>query len=715
MGVLGELRRRNVFRVGAAYAVVAWLLIQLADILLANFGAPGWVFGSLTVLILLGFPIALLLTWAYELTPDGLKRDRDVPAGAGTAPGSRRRLDWVIIGALVAVIGVMAFERVRLAGSAVDGAGLAAAAAPARSIAVLAFDDLSPEGDQGYFAEGISEELLNLLARIDGLKVAARTSSFKFRGADADIRQIGAALNVETVLEGSVRKAGDDVRVTAQLIDVATGYHVWSDTYDRRLANIFQVQDEIAGAIVGALRLRLDIGSATAARTANTDAYDHYLRGRQLARAPTRAGLLRAIEEYERALAIDAGFAAAHGGIAEAWVWLEDYGGFSVSDAFPRAERAARRALELDPASPEAHTALAFLASRQRNQYRARELFERTLELNPNHVSAYNLLGDVLRDLGEAEGMIKAQRRAVELDPLSLFMKSRLAGRLASAGREDEAEVVLREILAEEPNNDFAHEEVGNLRARQGRLADALEEYRFVHFARPGDPYSAAQAAILAAYLEDATLAEAWIAAARARGPENRWELDAREVLASWQGDLAGLDQIGEARGVHWTPYWRGVAAARREAWPEARAQLLESLRMLGYDAAQGATISHVPGLTWLAAVEKGHGLESWREHARAARAVVGRGRSQGLTVVGAHEILEHYLARLAGLEGDREAALAHLRAAVETGFAAHWFLDRDPMFAPWREDPEFNAIVHRLRRHAAAERAKLAGREVMP
>lgn len=253
------------------------------------------------MLILLGFPIALLLSWAYELTPEGLKRDRDVTAEAATAPDSRKRMDWVVIGALIVVIGVVAFQRAWLPRPTAGDVGPAADAAPARSIAVLAFDDLSPEGDQGYFAEGISEELLNLLARIDGLKVAARTSSFKFRGADADIGQIGTALNVETVLEGSVRKAGDDVRVTAQLIDVATGYHLWSDSYDRRLANIFQVQDEIAGAIVRALRLRLDIDAATAARTANTDAYDHYLRGRQLAREPTRAGLLRAIEEYERA------------------------------------------------------------------------------------------------------------------------------------------------------------------------------------------------------------------------------------------------------------------------------------------------------------------------------------------------------------------------------------------------------------------------------
>lgn len=335
--------------------------------------------------------------------------------------------------------------------------------------------------------------------------------------------------------------------------------------------------------------------------------------------------------------------------------------------------------------------------------------------MNPNHVAAYNLLSEVLRELGEAEAMIEAQRRAVELDPLSVYMKSRLASRLIYAGREDEAEVVLGEILAEEPNNDFAREEIANLRVRQGRLADALEEYRFVHFARPGDPFSAAQIALHAAHLEDAPLAEAWIAAARARGPENRWELDAREALASWQGDVAGLDQIGEVRGGHWTPHWRGVAAARGEAWPEARAHLLESLRMLGYDAAQGASMSHVPGLTWLAAVEKRQGLESWREYARAARTVMERGRSQGLTNVGAQLILEHHLARLAGLEGDREAALAHLRSALETGFAAHWFLDRDPMFAAWRGDPEFSAIVNQLRRHAAAERARLVGRDIMP
>jgi TolB-like protein/Tfp pilus assembly protein PilF len=714
MSFFTELKRRNVFRVGAAYAVVAWLLIQLADILLANFGAPDWVFGSLVVVILLGFPIALVLTWAYELTPDGVKRDREVAPGAGAPQGTRKRMDWLIVGGLVVVIGFIAFDRVWLDRTAMDGVAVGATGAPARSIAVLAFDDLSPEGDQAYFAEGISEELLNLLARIDGLMVAARTSSFKFKGADADIRQIGAALNVEAVLEGSVRKAGDDVRVTAQLIDVATGYHLWSDTYDRRLANIFQVQDEIAGAIVKALRLRLNIDAATAARTADPEAYDHYLRGRQLAREPTRAGLLRGIQEYERAIAVDPGFAAAYSGIAEAWVWLEDYGGFSRAEAFPRAERAARRALELDPESVEANAAMAFLHARQWNDHVARDLFERTLALNPSYVPAYDLYGDVLRDLGEVDRMIEVHRKAVELDPLSVFMKTRLASKLMVVSRAGEAEALLGDLLADSPNNDFAREELANLHGFRGRFADALTEYRFVHFARPGDAFSAAQIAVLAAYLEDDTLAEAWIAAARARGEANRWELHARETVAEWRGDLAALERVAESRGGHWLASWRGREAARRGDWTEAREHLVQSLRLLGYDPARGATMSHVSPLTWLAAVEQRLELPTWPDRARAARQVLERARSLGNTH-NATVHLERALARLAAIEGNRAATLAHLRAAATTGYFEHWLLDRDPLLAAWSDDPEFRAIVRAMREHAAAERRRLDGREVMP
>ena len=726
MTLFSELRRRNVFRVGAAYVVVCWLLLQVADVLLDNFGAPDWVFKSFTALLALGFPLAVFLSWAFELTPEGMKRTADVTPADEMASKSNRRVDRVILVGAIALIAVMAIERVWFAGRDGDAdevpqASAAQAidelAAPARSIAVLAFEDLSPDGDQAYFAEGISEELLNLLARIDDFKVAARTSSFNFKGRQADIGEIGRALNVETVLEGSVRKAGDQVRVTAQLIEVGSGYHLWSQSYDRRLENIFTVQDEIAAAIVQALRLELDIDAETSTRTANVVAYDHYLRGRQLAREPSRAGLLRAIEQFEQAIALDPGFAAAYGGIAEAWVWLEDYGGVQSTEAFPKAEQAARRALALDPESAEALAAMAMVQDRYYNDKAgAQALFERTLRISPNYVTAYNLYGDVLRDLGELDRMIEVHRAAVELDPLSIFMKTRLASKLLILREHDEATAILSQVLAESPANDYALEELGNLARDQGRFADAIREFRRVHFARPGDPYSAAQIARLAANLDDKSLAETWIAAARERGENNRWELYARRELAEWRADGTGLDEIGRLRGGPAGAEMRGVAAVHLRAYPEARRHLLEALQLGGYDAAQGARVSHVSTLLHLAWVEQQMEMPDWKQRIDNALPQLQALHAQG---TGSAQVGVEYpaydLARVAALRGDRAGALGYLLELEDLNFARHWFLERDPVFALWREDPEFQSVVYRIKQHAAAERAKLAGMEVLP
>ena len=735
--LFGELRRRKVFRVAAAYAVMAWLLLQVADILLDNFGAPEWVFKSFTVLLVLGFPLAVVLAWIFDLTPGGLQRTPGAAPADSVAPANRemagreRLTNRIILVGAFLIILVMATERIWFAGrgspaeapSAVPVATLAdpdaaaAAADPARSIAVLAFEDLSPEGDQGYFAEGISEELLNLLARSDGFRVAARTSSFKFKGSDADIAQIGQALNVETVLEGSVRKAGDQVRITAQLIEVDSGFHLWSDTYDRRLENIFAVQDEIASAIVRALQLELDVGVETAGRTQNVAAYDLYLRGRQLAREPSRAGLLQAIEMYEEALTLDPRFAAAYSGIAEAWTWLEDYGGVPSAEAFPKAEQAARRALALDPQSAEAHSAMAFVRDRYYSDaVGASHYFERTLELNPNYVTAYNIYGDVLRDMGNLERMIEVHRKAVELDPLSVFMRTRLASKYMDIGRYEESRALLDQVLAEYPDNDYAREELGNLARQQGRFATAIKEFRFVHFARPGDPFPAAQIAFVANRIGDSALAEAWIEAARQRGENNRWELSAREGVAIDEGDWARLTAIGSARGGPMGAYLRGVAASRSGEWHEARRLLLESLQLGSYDAVQGPRLTHMSALLELAWVEKQLGMEGWDERAAAVQGLISDLRAQGGDYVNWGGLTTSYgAARLAAIRGERDATLLELRFAQEKHWLSRWFLERDPVFAAWREDPAFIALVDAVEAHAASERARLAGIEVQP
>ncbi len=711
---LAELRRRNVIRVAGLYVVAAWLLIQVAETLLPIFDTPGWVLKALVALLAIGVVPALVFSWVFELTPDGLRRERDLdPARPVAVDATARRLDIAVI-VLLLLVGAATLWQGRNAPIAApqvtDGKRDATPEAPLRSIAVLAFDDLSAERDQAYFAEGISEELLNLLARIDGLQVAARTSSFKFKGGAADIGEIGRALGVETVVEGSVRKAGDQVRITAQLIKTSDGFHLWSQSYDRKIENIFAVQDEIATAIVEALKLELDVAEETAGRTGNVAAFDLYLRGRHQARAPTREGLLQAIALYDQALALDPGFAAAHSGIAEAWIWLEDYGGFRSIEAFPKAEQAARQALALDPQSAEANAAMAFVQDRYYNDHaQAQRLFERTLAINPNYVTAYNLYADTLRDMGEPQRMVEMQRRSVALDPLSVFFRARLAQRLMNTGGTDEAAALIDGILAEAPDNDYGLEELANLRRQQGRLAEAAALYRRVHLARPGDPFSAAYIAIIGAELDDAAMADTWIAAARARGADNRWELYGREALALWRGDWRALDDVGSRRGGDYGAYLRGLAAAGEARWADARQALHESLRLGGYRAGQPPSQQNIPALLLLAWLEKREGEPGWQDRARAADTFLQRVIREGGVLIGVTSSNGLESARSAALAGERERSLALLRSSVEEfGFRQHWYLDRDPLFAQWRDDPEFRALTEQMRGLAGAERERI-------
>jgi len=718
MTFLAELRRRNVIRVAGLYLVGAWLVVQIAETLLPIFHTPDWVLQALVVLLALGFIPALVFAWVFEMTPQGLRRESEIDRSASTVDHTARKLDIAVIVLLVAVGAMMLWGRTEpgatapqataAGGQVAAGQGEADPALP-RSIAVLAFDDLSADQDQAYFAEGVSEELLNLLARIDGLQVAARTSSFKFKDGEADIGEIGRALGVDVVLEGSVRKSGNQMRITAQLIKVSDGFHLWSESYDREVDNIFAVQDEIATAIVGALKLKLDLAEETAGRTANVAAYDLYLRARQEGREPTREGLLRAIDLYEQALALDGDFAAAYGGIAEAWVWLEDYGGFRGTEAYPLAEQAARRALQLDPQSPEANTSMAMVYDRYYNdQHQAAVLFENLIASNPNHVIAYNLYADALMDTGEARRATEVQRRAVELDPLSVFYRTRLAGRLSTNRRLDEAEQVLDEVLREAPGNDYAEEELAAVRRMQGRLAEAVGYHVRVHAARPGDPFPAAWLAISAAEMGDDAMADAWIAAARERGADNRWELLARRSLAESRGDVAALDVLGSASGGHVGAHLRALAAIGREQWPEARKALNDALRLGGYREGQPIALQNVAPLILLAWLDKLEGQPEAVARLAVVEAFLVKIQADGGQVANnMSSTIE--LARVAAVAGDRERSLGYLRTAMdEEGFRQAWMIERDPVFEAWRDDAGFQALAAKMRSLARAEHAKV-------
>jgi TolB-like protein/Tfp pilus assembly protein PilF len=711
MSLLAELRRRNVIRVAGLYLVAAWLLVQVAETLLPIFDTPGWVLKVLVAMLAVGFIPAVVLAWVFELTPDGLRRESAIQDTQPTVDPTARRLDIAVIALLLLAIGLFVIGQRHPAPETASRSPTAINAldsAPPRSIAVLAFADLSADKDQEYFADGIAEELLNLLARIDGLQVAARTSSFKFKGGQADIGEIGRALGVETVLEGSVRKAGDQVRITAQLIRVENGFHLWTQSYDRRLENLFATQDEIASAIVDALKLELDLSAETSGRTHDLAAYDLFLRGRHEARAPSQAALLRAISLWEQALAIDPEYAAALSGIAEAWVWLEDYGGVKSSEAYPKAEQAARRALAIDPDSPEANTAMAMLQDRYYSDAtRAQALFERTLAINPNYVPAYTLYADALRDLGKPRRMIEVQRRAVELDPLSPFYRARLASRYIDIGAHAEVEHQLETLLADHPGNDYALEERGNLRMQQKRWADAAADFRQVHLARPGDPYAATQLAMLGLTLELSAMTDAWLAEARARGADNRWELRAREEIAIVRGDWQELASVGAKRGGARGSGLQGLAQIGLSQLPEARRTLNDALRLGGYRRGEATHFDNVAPLLRLAWIGRQEGSTDWAEHAEPAERLLQAIEAEGAMIIDSFST-PLALAQLAAVRGDRDGALAELRRAEDRFILLPWFLDSDPLLAAYRTDPAFRAIVERQRAHAVGERERV-------
>ena len=319
MAFFAELQRRRVGKVAIAYGAIAWAATEASSVVLPALHVPEWVLTAIVVFLLVGFPIAMALAWIFDVGPEGISRTE--PQAPPAAQVKLRVAYAAVVIVCMGALGYVLYER---------GLGRAHAGEPRDSIAVMPFANLSGDPSRDYFSDGMSEELLNLLARVPGLQVASRTSSFAYKDRDVDVRQIGKELGVSTVLEGSVRQASDRVRITAQLIDAQSGFHLWSETYDRKLADVFQVQDEIAKAIVDKLRIELapadqQLAQRQKAPTQNVEAYELYLQGRAIWKRRGAENLKRAIELYQAAIGKDPAFARAHAALASAYVVLPGY------------------------------------------------------------------------------------------------------------------------------------------------------------------------------------------------------------------------------------------------------------------------------------------------------------------------------------------------------------------------------------------------------
>ena len=482
MSIFSELKRRNVVRVGVAYAIVAWLLIQLAGALEPALLLPDWVDRVVAVFVIIGFPIVLIFAWAFELTPDGIKLTKDVRPDESITPKTGKKLEYTTIVLLgIVVLFFIAREFVPMPGSSGDGM-VASGSAPA-SIAVLPFEDYSEAKDQDFFSKGIAEEILNLLAKTNALRVAARTSSFAFSGAEMDIRDIGQKLDVETVLEGSIRKSGPNIRVTAQLIKVDDGYHIWSETYDRKYADIFKIQDEIAAEILDALKVHL-LGAesapvrSAAETTVDMDAYNAYLIGKERLALRTQADIEAAHRLFERALEIDPEFAPAHVNLAHADLLLEQwqYGGDELLDSEHDAEiqEHLEVALQLAPELPEAVGVNGYYQLRRHQYDAAAESFDRALQLNPNYALAYLWRAETAYQQHRYLDMLADKEKAYALDPMSLEISADLAYEYRSFWRPKDAERVIERMFALHPDHPLAYNQaLENLHAH-GRLGEAL-------------------------------------------------------------------------------------------------------------------------------------------------------------------------------------------------------------------------------------------------
>ena len=485
MSFFEELKRRNVFRVAIGYIITAWLLLQVVDLVLENINAPDWVMQVFMLALAIGFPLAIFFAWAFEVTPEGVKREADVDRSQSITNRTGRKMDRNIIIAMALALAYFAYDKFLAsppdsvpqsgpekhlqpesastgqlvpANDALPQAGdTPAALSPnEKSVAVLPFINMSDDAQNEYFSDGISEELLNVLVRVKGLRVPSRTSSFTFKGSTKKLAEIGAELQVDHILEGSVRKSGDRIRVTAQLIEVSTDTHLWSETYTRQLDDIFAMQDEIALAIVSALKVTLtgeDQPSIHIRATASVDAYNKYLLGRHLWNQRSPESLLAATKPLNDAVAMDANYGQAWAALADAYVLIPEYGAGSVDQYIPLAHEAIERALAINPESARALTTSAYVKFIYDYDFEgAHADIEKAIRIDPGYATAHQWYGELLAVEGQFDAALDQLRLARIADPLAVIMPHVMGWILSFSNRTDEAYAYYEQALEIDPH-----------------------------------------------------------------------------------------------------------------------------------------------------------------------------------------------------------------------------------------------------------------------
>lgn len=685
-----ELKRRHVVRALLVYLVVAWGALQVADVTFEPLGLPPAAMTWAVLVAIVGLPVTLVFAWAFDVGTGGIERDR---RGAA-APV--RRLAFAAM-ASIALVGVTAWAVLVYRPSLF-------ADDPERgdAIAVLPFDDISPGGDQRYFADGIAEELLDRLARVPGLKVAARTSSFAFRDERDDVKRIGEVLGVDYVLNGSVRKADGRVRISVRLDDVREGYTVWSESYERPDRDVFAVQDEITGAIVGELKPQFaDLApiASAAAEGPRIDVLAHelYLRGRLKWRDRTADSLTAAAGLFQQAIERQPNYAAAHAGLADTWLLLADYGGLPLAEALRRAEPEAVRAIELDPESGETWATLGLLRMSSGQYDAAESSFRRAIRLDPLYEMAPTWLARTYLNQERLREAREVLERAREINPLEPIIVSNYIEALLAEGRIDDARRLHAEVSATLPDNAVLRRTGQTIEIAAGDFARAWD-LASGNLA-PGMPASDVLPLLGIAF--DAGVPDvlerlaALLPEEHPLGPVIDIALASRAVPpAPLSPDLAArIDQLRTARepfdDTQRSLLGVGLQHALARADDASAVGLLEALgdpERAGEPAAE-----QLLALSVLRAA-LGDATGAQRDRDAGIAAVAGRER-QGY----ANARALYARACAAAVTDDRDAAFAQLDAAISAGLRDDWGPAHDPCWRALRADPRHAAVLARV------------------
>lgn len=715
--VLTELNRRKVLRTVGAYAVAVFVVLQLMDAAVEPLRLPDWLPTLVVIVLILGFPLVFILAWQFDITPEGIKKT--VTDSLLTRTQNAMLFSMMMLGMLGLGYGFYGyysnvFESVKASETQSQAAEQREFVAPENSIAVLPFADLSEDGSQGYFSDGIAEEILNVLAKVQGLHVAARTSSFAFRQPDKDIREIGRLLNVSTVLEGSIRKSGDRIRLTAQLINVADGYHIWSNSYDRELDDVFAIQDEVASAIASALVDSFaGLEQKAASRTHDLAAFEAYRTGRLhwWRRSPDE--LQKAITLFASALEHDPSYAPAYAAMADSWLLLAMYGNLTSLKATERAMPMIEKALEIDPSSAEAFAALG-LARWQIGQVDAGEsALRQAIRLNDDYIPAYLWLGGLLGELGRLPEQSQVLQQAMALDPLNELLAINFAGNLTSRGDYAAGKDLLKGLVALRPDSATLLRIMSTHAMKSGDLVDAWKYANQSYDLEPESP----------AVIE--TLASAWDVIGEDEKAE-KLLLDGLGIahdnanlrfnyffLLVKQGRLEKAERLLQEQYGN-SPVDLPRNLQQHYYFQKSLVQLVSGDKARARDLLDNA-IDHESDKTlngqqiFYLTLSSALHLEAGNNELAESRLVSAERAVRRARLNGVDDADIYYTeSSIHALRGRQQAALESLQAAYDRGFRANWMLDVDVRLDSVRQSPQFAAIKEQIEKDISQARVEV-------